>query len=81
MKICCIKIIQFQENQTKYFGQYLLCGLVKRQYLQIIHKLMGPELKKVLKVDMIRPRVFVMAPGSTMFVTGLARIDYLAVSN
>ena len=42
--------------------------------------LTGEELRKIFTLEMIRPRVFVMRPGDTMFATGLARIDYLRVS-
>jgi hypothetical protein len=48
--------------------------------LKLINKLEGEELKTILNMQMIRPRVFVMKPGDVMFVTGLARLDYLEVS-
>ncbi|KAL4231919.1 nitric oxide associated protein 1 [Mactra antiquata] len=44
---------------------------------QMINYLTGTELSKLFKRDMIRPRVFVLRPGHVMFITGLARIDYL----
>lgn len=58
----------------------LLEGQVFFAFMQIINKLTAEELKKILKVNIIRPRVFVMKPGDVMFITGLARIDYLEVS-
>lgn len=50
-------------------------GLINEN--QLINKLEGEELKTILDMQMIRPRVFVMKPGDVMFVTGLARLDYL----
>lgn len=50
-------------------------GLINKN--QLIHSLTGEELKVILKHEIIRPRVFVMKPGDVMFITGLARIDYL----
>ncbi|KAH3782506.1 hypothetical protein DPMN_160423, partial [Dreissena polymorpha] len=43
----------------------------------VVNYLTQDELKLVLKQKVIHPRTFVMRPGTTMFITGLARIDYL----
>lgn len=64
--------------EEKYVDSKWACdtpGLVNPN--QIINILNVEELRKILKREMIRPRVFVMMPGYVMFITGLARIDYL----
>lgn len=50
-------------------------GLINHN--QLITCLTPEELKVLLTFEMLRPRVFVMAPGDVMFASGLARIDYL----
>lgn len=44
---------------------------------QIYHMLSGDELKKVLPKKQILPSVYRLSPGSTIFIGGLARFDYL----
>ncbi|CAB0017175.1 unnamed protein product [Nesidiocoris tenuis] len=44
---------------------------------QILDLLTSEELMKVLPQKCIRPRTYVMKPGWTMFVGGLARVDYM----
>ncbi|WAR21379.1 NOA1-like protein, partial [Mya arenaria] len=52
-------------------------GIVTDQ--QVTNHLNQTELRHILKRKVIHPRTYVMAPGDTMFVTGLTRIDYLQV--
>lgn len=63
------------ENYTESKWACDTPGLVNPN--QIINILNAEELKRILRREMIRPRVFVMKPGYVMFITGLARIDYL----
>lgn len=44
---------------------------------QIYHILSGEELKKVMPKKQILPAVYRLAPGSTLFIGGLARFDYI----
>lgn len=44
---------------------------------QIYNYLSGEELKKVMPKKQIQPSVYRIAPGTTLFIGGLARFDYL----
>lgn len=44
---------------------------------QILDLLTTEELVKVLPQSMITPRIFLMKPGWTMFIGGLARVDFI----
>lgn len=44
---------------------------------QIYNYLSGEELKKVMPKKQVHPSVYRLTPGSTIFIGGLARFDYL----
>lgn len=44
---------------------------------QILNILTVDELMYVIPKQLIRPATFVIKPGMTMFIAGLARIDYV----
>lgn len=46
---------------------------------QILQRLTTDEIIKVLPREMIRARVFFMKPGMSLFIGGLARLDFLDV--
>ncbi len=46
---------------------------------QIINKLTQQELSKMLTDMVVIPRTYTLKPSRTMFITGLARIDYIEV--
>jgi ribosome biogenesis GTPase A len=47
---------------------------------QILNKLLLPELMKVLPKTTLKPRSFFIREGRTLFVGGIARIDYIGGS-
>ena len=44
---------------------------------QVYHLLSGEELKKIMPKKQIQPSVYRLSPGTTLFLGGLARFDYL----
>lgn len=44
---------------------------------QIIHLLTIEELMAVIPKEIIRPKSFCIKPGTSLFIAGLARLDYL----
>ena len=51
-------------------------GFVSDQ--QLLGLLTQPELLMTLSQQLLRPRTFSLYPGQTLFVAGLARLDYRA---
>ena len=47
--------------------------------LQIINLLTPTELIKLLPTDVVPPRVYLLKPGQSMFITALGRIDFIEV--
>lgn len=44
---------------------------------QILHLLTTEELLRTLPKELIRPETFCLKPGSSLFIAGLARLDYV----
>lgn len=44
---------------------------------QILHLLTTQELLKTLPKQLIKPKSFCVKPGTTLFIAGLARLDFV----
>ncbi|KAL3864046.1 hypothetical protein ACJMK2_005758 [Sinanodonta woodiana] len=65
-------------NEKKYLNSkwfFDTPGVIDER--QIINLLTQEELLHILPKGLVRPRVFLIKPGEVMFVSGLARLDYL----
>ncbi|CAG9804661.1 unnamed protein product [Chironomus riparius] len=74
------KILTLNENEERYI-QSKWCfdtpGVMHSD--QILPQLTTDEILKVLPRHMIRARMFFMKPGMSLFIAGLARLDFIDV--
>ncbi|KRT80381.1 50S ribosome-binding GTPase, partial [Oryctes borbonicus] len=70
--------IGVKENEKIYATSKWCCdtpGVVQPE--QLLHLLTAEELLLTLPKELLRPRTFCLHPGSTIFIGGLSRLDYL----
>ncbi|XP_071169653.1 nitric oxide-associated protein 1-like [Mytilus edulis] len=69
--------INFDDVEYQQQNRWLLDspGVICEQ--QIINLLTPTELIKLLPTDVVPPRVYLLKPGQSMFITALGRIDFI----
>ena len=84
-----VKISTFQHNRTARKDQkFIYLYLEEREralyntmhfLLQVINRLSPDELQTVLNRHVFHPRTFIIKPQHAVFMSGLARVDFLQV--
>lgn len=61
-------------------GATIILLSLSLSFVQVLDLLTEQEVKMVVPTYAITPRTFVLKPGMTLFVGGIARIDFLQVN-
>ena len=69
-------ILQVTPNGTYYVTNKWLLGILNKY--QLSNLLTPSEVKIVLPKNRIKPRVYLLWEGTTLFLGGVGRIDYLS---